>query len=176
MADDITTPGGVIATDELPGARHAQFFKLLSGANDSVQAIPGTAANGLLVDVSRVNGAVAVTGPATDAQMRASPLEVRPDVVTNRTVTSVAAASAAANLVAAQAARAYLWVYNFADTALLLRIGVAVTSTLWSVRILPNGYWEMPQPIDPALVSGMWELTSGGGAPTGTAKVTEGVF
>ena len=92
MADNTTTQSAtlatipsstIIATDQIPGTlEHVQKIKLMDGTADSTVVIPGTNANGLLVDVSRVVGNVAVTGtffqatqpvsgPLTDAQLRA---------------------------------------------------------------------------------------------------------
>jgi hypothetical protein len=49
-----------------------------TGADDAKTAIdiPGTLANGVLVDVSRVQGTVPVSGPLTDTQLRASAVPV----------------------------------------------------------------------------------------------------
>lgn len=62
MADNVgVTEGGdrEIATDEVAGINY-QRVKLVDGTLDSTQAIPGDAANGLDVDVTRVQGTVHV--------------------------------------------------------------------------------------------------------------------
>jgi hypothetical protein len=69
MADNITvTPVAEfdVVTDEVTspytgGTKHAQAVKLLSGTADENDPIPGDATNGLDVDVTRVQGSVAVT-------------------------------------------------------------------------------------------------------------------
>ncbi len=81
MADNITVDNGAladytVADDEVQVAgtqplAHVQFMKLVDGTLNGTDPISGTAANGLDVDVTRVQGSVAVTGPLTDAQLRA---------------------------------------------------------------------------------------------------------
>jgi len=53
--------GDTIATDDVAGVKY-QRVKLVDGTEDSTAAIPGDATNGLDVDVTRVQGNVAVTG------------------------------------------------------------------------------------------------------------------
>ena len=105
-ATPATVPSSsVIATDEVSGV-HFQRVKLVDGTADSNVAIAGDATNGLDVDVTRVqgtvtvadggttlsvddgggsltvdgtvavSGSVAVTGPLTDAQLRATAVPV----------------------------------------------------------------------------------------------------
>ena len=84
MADNLTTQSGtpatvpsasVIATDDVGGV-HFQRVKLVDGTADSSVAIAGDATNGLDVDVTRVQGTVAVSGPLTDTQLRATAVPV----------------------------------------------------------------------------------------------------
>lgn len=84
MADNLTTqsttPATVpastqIATDEVASV-HYQRVKLVDGTADSTTGIPGDASNGLDVDVTRVQGTVAVSGPLTDTQLRATAVPV----------------------------------------------------------------------------------------------------
>ncbi len=63
MADNVAITAGSgtsVATDDVAGI-HFQRVKLVDGAADSAAAIPGDAANGLDVDVTRVQGTVAVS-------------------------------------------------------------------------------------------------------------------
>lgn len=76
MADNVTAPftgtgddTKVIATDELGDASHAQKMKLLDGTANSTEVIPGDAANGLDVDVTRIaDGADVSLGAKADAE------------------------------------------------------------------------------------------------------------
>lgn len=70
MADNVTVDNGAltdyaVVTDEITspytgGTAHAQGVKILSGTANATDVIPGNATNGLLVDVSRVQGTVTV--------------------------------------------------------------------------------------------------------------------
>lgn len=72
---DATPPGGTLAaTDELSDGSHAGIAKLAISADGSRTLIPATAADGLLVDVS--NASIPVTGGLTDAELRATPVDV----------------------------------------------------------------------------------------------------
>lgn len=66
MADNVAITAGSgtsVATDDVAGI-HFQRVKLVDGTADSAAAIPGDAANGLDVDVTRVQGTVAVSAAA----------------------------------------------------------------------------------------------------------------
>lgn len=72
MADNIQlsagSGGAVLATDEVTRAtvvQHAQYVKLMNGTDAAIDVIPGDATNGLDVDVTRVQGTVAVTQSGT---------------------------------------------------------------------------------------------------------------
>lgn len=83
MADTITIPATgsgtaapVVATDDVAGV-HYQRVKLVDGAADSTALIGGDATNGLDVDVTRVQGTVAVAGDvAHDAADSGNPVKV----------------------------------------------------------------------------------------------------
>ncbi len=93
MADDITLPGtgSIVATDEGAGSRHAQLVKLAVSADGSLTLLPGDAANGLDVDVTRVGGNVTVV-QATAASLKVDPSDVTSPI--SGTVTAQAAVSA----------------------------------------------------------------------------------
>ncbi len=78
MADNLTVPGvGILKTDEGSGAAHMQVVKLAISSDGGETLIPGTAANGLLADVSRVVGSVTViSGTATNLKVDASGVAV----------------------------------------------------------------------------------------------------
>lgn len=72
---DSTPPNGTLAaTDELSDGSHAGIAKLAISANGDRTLIPATAADGLLVEIS--NASVPVTGPLTDAELRASAVPI----------------------------------------------------------------------------------------------------
>lgn len=81
MADNLAwTPGAgaTIATDEVNtggGNAHVQLIKLLDGTDGGTERIQGTAANGLEVDVTRVQGSVTVAGTVSVTNTTASGLQ-----------------------------------------------------------------------------------------------------
>lgn len=92
MANDVAITAGAgtaVATDEV-ASRHYQLVKLVDGTEDSAARIGGDATNGLDVDVTRVSGTVAVTGPVTDAQLRASAVPVTANAGTNLNTSALA--------------------------------------------------------------------------------------
>lgn len=73
MADNVTIPATgtgdatpVVATDQVAvnggSVAHAQYVKLVDGTSNGTAGLPGDAANGLDVDVTRVGGTVTVAG------------------------------------------------------------------------------------------------------------------
>jgi hypothetical protein len=83
--------------------------------------------------------------------------------------TSVTASTTSEVLSAAATNRQGLFVVN-ADPAsnLYLTYGATSSATLYTVKLVPGAYWEMPAPFYPGVVSGIWD-----GTPTGHAMVTE---
>lgn len=103
MADNVAITAGSgtsVATDDVAGI-HFQRVKLVDGTADSAAAIPGDATNGLDVDVTRVQGTVAVSaaslplpsGAATAAKQPALGTAGTPsaDVITVQGVASMTA-------------------------------------------------------------------------------------
>lgn len=175
MADNVELAGIPIATKDLgPGGNggpHAQKF-IQIGPNG--ETLNGDAANGFVVDVKRVQGSVAVTGPATDAQMRATALPVVQRGIATAVTSRVPATTTALALVSSFTNRRTLSIENDGSTALLIKYGSGPTATSRKVKILAGGYWEMPAGEYTGDVYGVWEAPSGGGSPTGGANITEG--
>jgi hypothetical protein len=68
MADNVDiTPGtgATVATDDAGAGGHVQLMKLAIATNGSATLVPADATNGILVDVSRVQGSVTVAEPVT---------------------------------------------------------------------------------------------------------------
>jgi hypothetical protein len=67
MADNVTvtsTASYIVASDYLSASQNVQYVKLMDGTNNSESVIPGGSAQGLLVDVSRIQaGSVTVVAP-----------------------------------------------------------------------------------------------------------------
>jgi len=96
MADNVEITAGagtIIATDQLAGNQHVQLVKLLDGTADSAAVIPGDAANGLDVDVTRVQGTVAAGGDvAHDAADSGNPVKLGLKAIAHKTSPTAVAA------------------------------------------------------------------------------------
>lgn len=88
-------------------------------------------------------------------------------VANSRTVTSVTAAVTTTRLAAPNAGRRGLLVFNDSTAVLYLKYGSTASTSSFTVKILAGGYWEMPLPIDPGQIDGVWD------AANGAARVTE---
>lgn len=177
MADNVDVLGiiGGVATKDLgPGGNggpHAQKF-IQIGPNG--ETLTGDALNGFGVDIKRVGVTVAVSGPATDAQMRATPLPVIDRGVASAVTSNFPATNTPAALVSALTNRRTLSIWNEGSTLMRIKYGSGPTSTSFKLKIQPQGYWEMPPGEYTGAVYAYWDLAVGGGAPTGSALITEG--
>lgn len=100
MADNVAITAGAgttVATDDVAGV-HYQRVKLVNGTLDATDAIPGDAANGLDVDVTRVQGTVTV-----DSELTTADLDTGAGTDTRAVVGIAGAASGGAVLVQATA-------------------------------------------------------------------------
>src|SRR3954465_4736704 len=72
---NITIDGITYATDTIGGVNY-ELFKIVGGEAGNAEPIGGTALYGLKGDITRIQTPVAVTGPLTNAEARASALPV----------------------------------------------------------------------------------------------------
>lgn len=97
-----------------------------------------------------------------------------PGVAGVSTTTAVAAAAADAVIMAANPARRGMTIANFRGTGagldLFLRFRVAATVAVFEVHIPPDGYYEVPAPVDRGDLHGIW---SGAQAAGEAANITE---
>lgn len=166
----VVTPFGTVDTDQLGSGAHAQTMKLLGGAEDSTERIPGTTANGLLVDVSRIIAAVAVTGPLTRTQLDAAPIVFQrraAATATRSSVASVGPAGPAAVLIAANANRLGLQIHNESTSVLVGAYGAGATTSSYTFKIQPGYTWEKPDDGYTGVITAVWE------AANGNARITE---
>jgi len=167
MANNVTTPYGVITTDELPGGAHAQVVKLFGGVEDGAERIVGTTANGLLVDVSRIIAAVAVTGPLTLAQLLANTVIVKRATGATATRTSVASSTSTVTLLAANANRLWCGLVNESTARLVGAYGSGASLSSYTFRVEPGYTWEKPDDGYVGIITAVWE------AANGNARCTE---
>lgn len=132
------------------GAGTAQFVKLMDGALGGTAGAPVTAANGLLVDVARVQG-TAVTKEAR---------------TTTSAITSVSAAITDTPLLGINTGRFGAAVYAEGPGTLFLKLGNSASTTSYTVQMTPQTYYEVPF-YWTGSVNGIW------GTASGTARITE---
>lgn len=71
-------------------------------------------------------------------------------------------------VVASNASRIGLMLFNDTDGSLFLKYGSGSSSSSFTVKVAAGGYWEMPQPIFTGILTG-----TGTGGSTGATRVTE---
>lgn len=135
MANNVNITAGVgtpIATDEIGGV-HYQRVKLAVGGEDS----------------------------AADVSAQA-PMPVGVPVASLVATSSVNATTSATAIAGdSSGARRGLTFYNDSTNYLYLRCNVAPTLSTFQVRIEPFQYYELPAPIWPGIIYGLWSGTNG---------------
>jgi hypothetical protein len=87
---------------------------------------------------------------------------------TTGTLTSVAAATSSTQLLALNAARKEMYVYNDSTAILYLAFAGAASTTSYTLQIPPGGFFEMPtSPTYTGAIFGIWS------AVNGNARITE---
>ena len=92
---------------------------------------------------------------------------VTPTQASTATVTSVNDSNADQTLLAANANRVGLNIYNDSDQILYVKYGGVATTTDFTVPIGPGDFWSM-DPVYTGVLHGIWAANS-----TGAAKITE---
>lgn len=82
-------------------------------------------------------------------------------------VANVAAATASTVIVASNANRRGLLVFNDSTANLYLKYGTGASATSFTVPLGPGGFFEMPEPTFTGAIEGAWS------AANGAARVTE---
>lgn len=84
-------------------------------------------------------------------------------VATSATVTSVTASASNGTLLAANADRIGVLMHNNSTATLYFKYGAtaSIAAGGYSVAMGPGSYWEMPQPIDPGQIDGIWSAANG---------------
>lgn len=93
--------------------------------------------------VDSITGSVAVTGPLTDTQLRATPVPVSfSSGATTPTVTSVSVGTSTTTLAAANSARQKLIIFNESGT-LFVKLGTAASGSDYTYRLTANTLLEI---------------------------------
>ena len=115
----------------------AASMPVVIASDQSAIPVSGTVA------VSSVGGTVAVTGPLTDTQLRASPVPVSfSSAATTPTVTSVSVGTSTVTLAAANSARQKLIIFNESGT-LFVKLGTAASGSDYTYRLTANTLLEI---------------------------------
>lgn len=77
--------------------------------------------------------------------------------VTGTSITALPSLATSQQLLAANAARQGLLLTNTDANAVLVKRGTTASATSFTVRIVQNGYWEMPKPIYTGRIDAIWE-------------------
>lgn len=185
MADNIGyTPGsGVsVATDDVAGV-HYEKVKLFSSTADSTTAVSdnnGVYSHGPVAHDAvhagnplSVGGKAASTAPsavaAADAVLAFFDLAGRLIIAAKAntaSLTTQAASATSVTVLASNAARLGATVLNDGNADLYLKFGATASTTDFTVKIPPNGYYEVPFGYT-GILDGIWSAASG------TARVTE---
>jgi hypothetical protein len=111
----------------------------VSGAVTSNQGAPNTLANGWPVEIT---DGINILGTS------AHPLIISGAITTNKattsSITTVVSATANTTLLAANANRIFASIYNGANKTAYIKLGTAASTSSFSIQLLPNSYWEVP--------------------------------
>lgn len=99
-----------------------------------------------VVDANITNPSLAVTGPLTDTQLRATPVAISGTVSVGSatllaTVTNVSVGTSVVTISASNAGKQKIVVYNETGT-LYVKLGLGASSSSYSTRLTANSSWE----------------------------------
>jgi hypothetical protein len=109
----------------------------------------------------------AVTQPVSGTFWQTSQPVTSPTSTTG-TITSIAGAVASTQLLASNAARKGMYVFNDSTAVLYLAFAGSASTTAYTVQIPSNGFFEMP--VTPVYTGAMYGIWS---SATGNARITE---
>ena len=181
MADDVTLPGigAIVAADDV-GSKYYQKIKVTWGADGTVNEIDTATGKPLPIQVRSATGLIPV-GEPTDAKNSAtdttsvsviSLLKQLSHYLTGRPATgtqsNVADVATDTTILAANSARMGASVTNDSAAILYLLLANATSSaTVYTARVKPYGYYEVPVGYT-GVRKGIWASDAGG-----NAEVTE---
>ena len=170
----------MVATAEGQAAAQASA-EALAGAVDEAAPASDTAPSGqngrlqrlaqhLASLLARLPAALTGSGNLKVALVESlATLQVHLASVATATTASVASSTFNQTIVAANAARQGLSIYNDDASALLIKYGATASATSYKVRIPGGAYWERPDGDRyTGIIDGIWEAAGSGGA-----RVTE---
>ena len=136
-----------------------------AGSGINVLVNPGSTG-----DMQIVKLAYSGDGVETKVTADASGLLVKPSnqSASSASLTNVNDTASSTSLLASNSARKGAIVYNDSTTILYLKYGTTASTTSFTVKIPPDSYWEMPNPIYTGAIDGIWSADA-----SGAARITE---
>ena len=131
MTNDVTTPNGVIRTDETGGI-HTQVVKIAVGAEDTVTYVTS-----------------------------AVPLPTMTQRTSTATLSNVAASATNVTILASNANRQGAFVYNDSTAVLYLKFGAIASTTSHTVQLAAGQLYEIPVPVYTGIIDGLWASATG---------------
>lgn len=104
-------------------------------------------------------GSVPVVLASDQPSINVAPGQV---AATGSALTAVSASTATTTIISANSARRALFLFNDSSSSVAVALSTTVTSTLFTHKMGPYGYWEIPS--DPCWrgdVSGLWDVANG---------------
>lgn len=164
------TQSGTWSTEMQDGSGTPLTSTLVSGK----QALDVNIAGGVTLDVnlSHTNDSILVYGNdgTTDQKIRtdgSGNTQVGIAGIATAAITSVAASVTSVPLLALNANRKMVTIYNDSTSEMFLALGSAASTTNFTVRLKTNDYYELPLPIYLGSVNAVWDTA------TGNARITE---
>jgi hypothetical protein len=140
----------------------SQVTQPVNGTVTSNQGTPNTLANAWPVEITDGTNVLGTTS---------HPVVVSGVVITNKattsTVTSVAQATSNTVLLASNANRILASIYNNSGQKMYIKMGTTASTSSFSIQLMPNSYWEVPQDYI-GEIDAIWS-----GPGSGAALVTE---
>lgn len=133
-----TTIGDLIGTEEISGVKY-ELVKILFGGD------------GIATKVDNTNALPVSFGKSSTSA-----------------VTSVADSSSNQTLLSLNTGRLVATIFNDSTEILYLKLGAIASLTSFTVKIQPDGYYELPQPIYTGIIDGIWANNA-----SGAARITE---
>ncbi len=153
MADNVAyTPGSgaTIAADDIGGVLH-QRIKLSIGADGSATDLPfgqAVAASSLPV--------VLASDVGVDRKRAAT-----------STLSNVSGSASSVTLLSANSSRMGAMIYNDSTAILYVKFGTTASTTSFTVKLYPDAYFNLPDPMYTGRIDGIWASAAG------AARVTE---
>lgn len=107
------------------------------------------------------------SGAATETTLAAFSARTAP--LATSTHSRVSSSATVVTLLAANASRRSLSIYNESTATLYMKRGSAASITDYALQIPPGGYYEGPPPVYQGIITGLWSSANG------AAQVVEGV-